>query len=277
METTEGKIRKQPKYWAISAAAIMLTAFVLVQPLQTVQADVSTEVGANELINCSVRVDNQEEGDSELADAPNARVSEGWTVADPIQMNTVKAGDVAKTVHAEKQVYDCQIEQGGIAVIVDVTIIAEIYENMTSKNIIRQQAEVLTCIKTQFNGELVNCYITIPEGSVVLTGCVEQRLESPIDMNTVNKNKIVKTIKAEKEIYFCDLDTDSAELALKKVDLVIFAEIWENLNLLPADPVIKKEVFTFKCVALIEFAFVEACDFSTTDDITEPSTLEPEP
>ena len=276
METTEGKIRKQPKYWAITAAAIMLTAFVVVQPLQTVQADVSTEVGANELVDCSVRVDNLEEGADEIMadDGPVVRVTEGWTVADPIQMNTVKAGDVAKTVHAEKEIYDCEIEQGGIDVIVDVTTIAEIYENMTSRSIIRQQAEVITCIKTQFNGELINCYTTIPEGSVVLAGCVEQRLESPIDMNTVNKNKIIKTVKAEKEIFLCDLAT-TQEVPLKKVDLVIFTDIWENLNLLPADPVIKKEVFTFKCVALIEFAFVEACDFSTTDDITEPSTLEP--
>ena len=277
METTEGKIRKQPKYWAITAAAIMLTAFVLVQPLQTVQANVSTEVGANELINCGVRVNDLEEGGPDGIVDGDTITEDRWTVADPIQMNTVKAGDVAKTVHAEKEVYDCEIDQGGIAVIVDVTIIAEIYENMTSKTIIRQQAEVLTCIKTEFNGELVNCYVTIPEGSVVLTGCVEQRLQSPIDMNTVNKNKIVKTIKAEKEIFLCDLDTDDPLTPLKKVDLVIFADIWENLNLLPADPVIKKEVFTFKCVALIEFAFVEACDFSTTDDITEPSTLEPEP
>jgi len=268
METTEGKIRKQPKYWAITAAAIMLTAFVLVQPMQNSQADVVSTVNPDEIYKCKVRVKDFRYGDSGGI-TPGIRVDSGRDLEDGIVMNTVKANGIAKTIHAEKQIYDCEIRQGNIPVIVDVTIIGEIFEDLNTKKILEQHAEVITCIKTEFNGELVNCYTTIPEGSVVLSGCVEQDLRHPMEMNTVNKGATVKTVKAEKEIFLCDLDptTQVNDGPSKKVDLVIFVDIWENAT---TQEVTKREVFSFKCVAIIEFADVEACDFSTSDDITTP-------
>jgi len=268
METTvNDRIRKQPKYWALATAAILVTAFVLVQPMQAIQADVSTSVSPGEFEDCTVRSNELTDGDTPkgiYGDAPD----------DGIAMNTVKNRDVAKTIHAEKQIYDCFIIQGNLAIIVDVTIIAEIFQNLTTKEIEKTTAEVITCIKIEGSADLVNCYTTIPTGAVVLTGCDEDVLDHPLEMNTVNKGATVKTIKAEKEVFFCDFEPNIGSNVepddspyLKKVDLVIFTDIWENLN---TQNVIKKEVFSFRCVAIINTADVEACDYSLPDDITTP-------
>ncbi|MGH9922736.1 MAG: hypothetical protein ACRD38_08295, partial [Nitrososphaerales archaeon] len=63
-----------------------------------------------------------------------------------------------------------------------------------------------------------------------------------------------------KSIFFCDLDNDDNTGSTdshpnsgseKKVDQVIFTEIWEDLELLPNDPVVKKEFLAFTCVVVL--------------------------
>ena len=265
METTVNVVRKQPRYWALATAAILVTAFVLVQPLQTIKADVATEVSPGDFDRCTVRIVDDTGGNLDTADAA---FSGKLAPDDGIAMNTIRKGDIVKTIHAEKQIFDCKIVQGGLNITVDVTIIAEIFENMTSNSIERVQAEAITCIKTEFNADLVNCFATVPSGSVVLDGCDEMELTDPLEMNTVNKGNKVKTIKAEKEVFFCDFDrATQGPTYTKKVDLVIFTDIYEDLSELPDDPVVEKQAFSFRCVTVIDEADVEACDFSLADTL----------
>ncbi|MGH9923636.1 MAG: hypothetical protein ACRD38_12885 [Nitrososphaerales archaeon] len=259
METTVNVSRKQPKYWALATAAILVTAFVLVQPLQTIKADVVPQVSQGEFNQCVVRVNP----DATNIDSSDPAFSSKNAPEDGIAMNTIKKGDIVKTIHAEKQIFDCKIIQGGLNITVDVTIVAEIFENITSRDIERVQAEAITCIKTEFNADLVNCFATIPSGSVVLDDCDEEELKHPLEMNTVNKGNKVKTIKAEKEVFYCDFDRASdGPTYSKKVDLVIFTDIYEDLSELPDDPIVEKQAFSFRCVTIIATADVEACDFS---------------
>jgi hypothetical protein len=178
------------------------------------------------------------------------------------------ANKVAKTTHAEKQVFLCFLAQGDLPVFVEVTIIAEIYENMTSKSIIRKQAEVITCMRAAATfdiprpAQVIACRSdndiptdTVPTG----TDCVSN---GPIrNQDSVSKGAIVKTIEAQKFIYLCDFDNDIQNGFQKKVDDVIFTEIWEDLSSLD-DPVVKKAFETFRCVTSIDTAKVESCQFA---------------
>src|SRR5574341_1234626 len=119
METTvEGKIRKQPKYWAISIAAIMATAFVLVQPtMQVSNAELSSEnlpIGGYD--NCLWR-----SPDDSVTLTSGGITTDPAGPSDPITMNTVKNGQIVKTVHSEKEIFDCTLGQGNSDVVVDVT------------------------------------------------------------------------------------------------------------------------------------------------------------
>src|SRR5574341_2528222 len=51
-------------------------------------------------------------------------------IDDPISMNTVRSGNIVKTIHAEKEQFDCELDQGGLRIIVDVTTYVELYENI---------------------------------------------------------------------------------------------------------------------------------------------------
>ncbi|MGH9921520.1 MAG: Ig-like domain-containing protein, partial [Nitrososphaerales archaeon] len=191
---------------------------------------------------------------------------------DPIAMNTVRSGQIAKTIHAEKQVFDCALEQGSIPVRVDLTIIAEIYENMVTQAVINKQTQVMTCIKEPTRGDLIGCSNEVPLTDIVpLRNCSEESVRHPQEMNSVNKGTIVKTIEAQKEVFLCDIDnnvnTGSPAPNEKKVDLTVITEIWEDLNKLnsnpPLDPVIKKTFESFRCIVDLETATVESCKFST--------------
>ena len=181
---------------------------------------------------------------------------------DPISMNTVRNNNFAKTIHAEKQVFNCKLEQGDIPVIVDVTIIAEIYEDITTKSIIKKQALVATCTKDAATGTVIECKATSPsQDPVFVRNCSEVRIEHPQEMNTINKGSTVKTIESQKEVFLCSFGDAS-----KKVDLVLFTEIWEDLRLLPDNPVVKLTFEAFRCVVNVGEATVESCVFSNVED-----------
>ena len=237
METSRNVGRKQKYYISV---AFLVTALVLVQPIYSYAAKVEAIPGFD---NCKL-VSSQ----TLLA------------VGDPISMNTVRAKDIAKTIHVEKEIFECLLIQGDLPVIVDLTTIAEIYENMTSKSIIRKQAEVVTCIKDPKQADVIGCSMTIPSTNAVPVGskCVAiNDFANPQEMNTVNKGKIVKTIEAQKEVFYCWVGNVE-----KKVDVVIFKEIWEDVSKLPNDPVISESFEKFRCVVKIDTASVESCVFS---------------
>ena len=269
METTvEGKIRKQPKYWAISIAAIMATAFVLVQPaMQVSNAELSSEnlpVGGYD--NCLWRSPDPNAADDPLS--PWLSSEDG--PSDPITMNSVRFKDIVKSVHSEKEVFDCTLGQGNAPVIVDVTTYIEIYENITAREIIETSFLVTICLKDPDLAQLIDCESYIPDESIVPTGtgCEEQVLDSPQETNTINKGKLAKTIDAQKEIFICDFkpaDTD----VVKKVDIVIFAEVYEDLN---TQTTIETQFHAARCVILVtdgpeedaveQDAKVEGCVFT---------------
>lgn len=264
------KLRKQTTYWAISTAAILVTAFVLVQPMQATVAEVSIE---------EIVLTNCEYNDNRDTWAPaNERQPD-----DPVSMNTVvingnnnNGGGVAKTIHAEKQIFRCDTNQGELDVIVDLTIVAEIYENMTlvgglPQPPIRKQAEAITCIKGATTTVVYGCtWKKIPIGNTPVSVCEELAVSHPQEMNTVNRKKIVKTIIAQKEVFRC-IYNNMDPMDDKKVDVVLFEEIWENLALLApppqlnpsfGDPVIKKEFESMTCVIHIFTANAETCMFT---------------
>ncbi|MEM3129201.1 MAG: hypothetical protein QW769_09415, partial [Nitrososphaerales archaeon] len=127
METIPNDRLRKSGIAGIALAAVLVGAFMLVTPMKSFAQVNDLAVQAYD--DCTLR-DLHE---------------------DPIDMNTVAgtkgATPIAKTVHAEKQVYDCYLVQGNVPVIVDQTIFLYIYENMATKAQLRKYAEVITCVK----------------------------------------------------------------------------------------------------------------------------------
>jgi hypothetical protein len=63
----------------------------------------------------------------------------------------------------------------------------------------------------------------VPVGS----DCEEVAMSHPQEMNTITKGKIAKTVESQKEQFLCDFNGIDT---LKKVDIVIFTEVYEDLN-----------------------------------------------
>ena len=185
---------------------------------------------------------------------------------------------IVKTVHAEKQTFT--VEQDGISLIADVTIIAEIYEDLNTQLVMKQQAEVVTCLKFEDNAKLIDCKVTIPpENFVPVDNCSEstvngiQAMNTVVKggsssnsegMNTVNRGALVKTIQAQKQIFECDFNTPEEEDDML-VHLVSITEIFENLNRLQLDPpqdtIVKRIFISFRCVIAEQTGIVQACEF----------------
>ncbi|MGH9923569.1 MAG: hypothetical protein ACRD38_12545, partial [Nitrososphaerales archaeon] len=167
--------------------------------------------------------------------------------------------------------------------IVDVTIYAEIYENMTSKSIIAKQVRVVTCVKldvtdTDGGGIVVGCDTYKPLTDFIpVSFCTELTgqlgyLTHPQEMNTVNKGNTVKTIEVQKEVFYCTFNTGTqvpqvvtgheADGDDKKVEQYIITEAWENLGLLPGDTLVKQTVESLRCWTLVDLALVESCQFT---------------
>jgi len=235
--------------YGVGLAAILVAAFMLVQPMNSY-----SQVGAEGILvnNCT------------LATQPD----------DPIDMNTVvgtktntqSLDEYAKTIHREKQIFACEdLNNPSTIYIVEVAIFAEIIENMDQKKIIRKQAEVITCIKDQ-DGFVIECQKRTPTTQTIASSnCEEQFVAHPEEMNTVvdtDNTNIVKTIDAQKEVFLCDFS--------KKVDVIIFTELWENLDKLPGNPVFKRTVESLRCTMSTILAIVEACVYSNVALVVPP-------
>jgi hypothetical protein len=234
---------KEIKYGAISAVALLVTAFVLVQPIQSTYAQVSDE-GIPPFDDCDSTVNIPE---------------------DPISQNTVKKGEIIKTIHAEKEVYACNTVQGNLDVIVDVTTYIELYENITSRDVIGTNVVVTTCVKDESQADIYGCEAYTPsEDTIPLSGCTENTdITHPQEMNTVNKGNTAKTIETQKEVFICTFNG-----VTKKVDLVVFTEIYENIS---QQTILDIQAHAMKCVSLVtdsnptnnrRDATVESCVFT---------------
>lgn len=308
----ENGVSEKAKYSAIGLGTILLMAFIFVQPVQvSAQSQAMSnediinmieeqagdltpeeEDAVNEYLN-NLRSMMGSSGGTEGASITaqgnpsfNGCISEhispilaflGFNLQpeDAVSMVTIKSGNIAKTIHAEKEIFHCFTEQGGVPLVVEMTIFAEIFENLNTMEIIRKQVEVVTCTKLLDTAKVIGCETdSVPINTIPLTGCYDQATvlilggpdglritldllpNHPQEMNVVSKGKIVKVIESQKEIFLCDLilenNTFIGPLMFpaneKKVETVIFTEIWEDLNLLPNDPVVKKTFESLTCV-----------------------------
>jgi hypothetical protein len=188
---------------------------------------------------------------------------------DPTSMNTVRNKDIVKTVDAEKIIVWCRLNQGDLPVIVDVTIYLEVYENITSQEVIATNAFSTTCMKEPGFAEsggatVIDCESKGISASPVFVGsnCSEipPLVTHPQEMNTVTKGKISKTIEAQKEVFFC---------GFKFVHIVLFTEIYEDLTTHETTSV---QFLSARCVMLIrdfgdlQEADVESCIFTQIEN-----------
>ena len=190
-----------------------------------------------------------------------------------VSMDTVRSKEVILTTHSEKEIFECFTVQGNIEVLIEVTTVAQIYENVTTKDIIRKQVEVITCIRDPAQAKTYGCDVHTPGTTVTpVRNCVADEIRK--NQNSISKGSLVKTIEAQKMVYLCDLDgferdennQHDTQLACfdpeKKVDEVVFAETWKNLNNLPNDPIVKTSFESLRCVVKLDTAVVESCIFT---------------
>jgi hypothetical protein len=236
---------KTKRLSGITLGTALIMAFVLVQPTMQ-QANAVGVEGLPAYDDCTLRT----------------------LYEDPISMNTVRSKSIVKTIHAEKEVFDCHLNQGGLDVIVDVTTVIEIYEDIDDREVIESSAISVTCIKDEDTATVIDCE-SLPVPSVPVpvdpTSCQENTdIEHPQEMNTVTKGKIAKTIEAQKEVFNCYF------AAYKKVDIILFTSIYEDLSTQTVEEV---QFYSMRCVILesdfeddLRDATVETCQFSSIEN-----------
>lgn len=175
---------------------------------------------------------------------------------DPMEMNSVLVGkDLVKTIKVDKQIWACEDDgDPQFDRIVDVQIYVEIVEQVLQRPprggpqfpVLAKRFEVVTCEKVlPDNLSETKCQVQDPppEDSLPddLTNCGTGQEEGtrspthPIEMNTVVVGEVVKTIKAQKEMFRC---TGGGTETDRLVDLETFTEIFEAGPLL--EPVLKR-------------------------------------
>jgi hypothetical protein len=104
------------------------------------------------------------------------------------------------------------------------------------------------------------------------TATITYDFNHPQEMNSVNRGKIVKTIEVQKEIFLCDMGTNTNNIFTspdsddRVVDVVLLREIWENLALLPGDTVVKKKFGSYICSIQPTSVTATRCSFQTIVD-----------
>ena len=112
--------------------------------------------------------------------------------------------------------------------IVDVTTYIEVFQRINETEVIDTNVLVTTCLKEEVSAEVLGCESYTPlNGPVPVAGCEEQTdITHPQEMNKVNKGSNALTVKSQKEVFLCDFN---GMTVLKKVDIVLFTSIYENL------------------------------------------------
>jgi|GEM_PF-2387559 len=367
------------QYWGIGLAALLTLSLVLVQPMQAkaeigpmtnddiiemIESQSGTDLTPEQEDMIREQIDNMRDAwvsDDKTSGAGismesipsfNGCVTEyinplvillGFPFIQPedaVSMNTVKNGNIVKTIHAEKEIFRCFTEQGGLPLIVDMSVFVEIFENIATKEVLSKQARVITCMKSPDTAILIDCESKpIPTDVAPVRNCRDDAvaIEFPVfllstgeqvgtwgpdeitinevfpthpqEMNTVNKGNTVKTVETQKEVFLCNLDhpTNLDELGStndiiltcipvdgvllcviipvneKKVEVLTITEIWENLSLLPGNPITKKTFESSRCVVTLivdgdddgdadpfnrddRLVNAESCRFSTVQD-----------
>jgi hypothetical protein len=190
----------------VLSSLLVLTGFVLVQPIQKATAQ-----------------------------EPDCTLSQTQPT-DPVDMNTVIFKTTAKTVHVEKEIYvNCR---GIVPTVLDVSTYTELNEDLASfpRVIPKVSFEIIACSKIIPFGSPAGCKQMIPSTVNILpnaSACKQVNIAFPIEMNTITSpNGIVKTVESEKEAFFCKVTGNVPQgfgsIAIKEV--TIFTEIFEDLG-----------------------------------------------
>ncbi len=252
METGRVKTIAQRNGWALAFGILLLTSFVMVQPVQV---------------------------DSVLTPNPSScKIRYADTVPrspeDPISLNTIRSANIVKTIYAEKEIYDCLRDPGNLDTIADLTIIGEIFEDMDTRTVLIKRFTSVICLKnnaTSVEAKVIDCSTqTVATGELDMVNCIDKDPEHPQEMNTVKRGNIVKTIEVQKEVFVCDTDLDSPSSLPnspdsddRKVSVVMFTEIWQDLSLLPGDTVTEVRFEAFICQLFMNSESGHICTFKT--------------
>jgi hypothetical protein len=146
---------------------------------------------------------------------------------DATEMNTVVIKSKVKTIHVEKHLFDCPTSVAGLILKAHVSVIIEKFEDLLVPLVPPKfTVESITCVQNP-NFFFPICQEFLPAGSVINQPCVVSNAESPIEMNTViTSNGIIKTIKAEKQVFTCSVATDPTNIRIR--DVTILTDIVEN-------------------------------------------------
>lgn len=256
--TSDRIISRRSRFWGVVTASLLVATLFLAQPVMQMSYAVDAQA-VPPYDDCKLA--SEEFG--------NPEIDRG----DKITQKSIKKGSLVKTVHAEKEIFACKTIQGELPVIVDVTIYTEIYENITAREILKASALVTTCLKNDLQAVVWACDYYVPGTVPVPTGSVCQPdltlgqgiPTDPQEMDIVRNGNIAKTIESQKEIYICFLDFNEADQprTKKKVDIVMFTEIYEDLNTME---VIDVQFHQMRCVLLITN---DVFDENPEDDIRD--------
>ncbi|MGH9923556.1 MAG: hypothetical protein ACRD38_12475, partial [Nitrososphaerales archaeon] len=188
METGRVETIAKRKGWPLGVGILLVTSFVLVQPMQ-----VDSVLTPNPS-SCKLRYSDT------VPPSPE----------DPISLNTIKSRNIVKTIYAEKEVYDCLRDPGNLDTIADLTIIAEIFEDMDTRSVLIKRFTSVICLKnnaTAVEPKVIDCSTqTLSTGELDMVNCIDKDPEHPQEINTVKRGNIVKTIEVQKEVFVCDTD-----------------------------------------------------------------------
>lgn len=136
----------------------------------------------------------------------------------PIEMNTVVVRNLVKTIKVEKEIFFCDTNADGVPDrIVDLQIFTKIAERIrpalavgappiTQFPIVSKTFEVVTCVKDIADPTAVKCQSEEPPASLPVQPPPQNVPprpvpKDPIEMNTVVVGNIIKTVKAQKEVF----------------------------------------------------------------------------
>jgi hypothetical protein len=144
--------------------------------------------------------------------------------AQPLELNTVAADGLFKTVAMEKEIFTCRNAAGNPVVIRDLETFIEVIQRANGE-LVAVRVDLAICNK-DFRDDRVSCAIAplplaAPEPTP-LAGCdieTHRVPADPVQMNTAITGPVVKTIKVEKEWFRC---------GNRIRDIYVFTEIMER-------------------------------------------------
>jgi hypothetical protein len=237
----------------ILTGVLLITAFSLIFPASLVKAQTTLPPSSPQ---------------PQAAAPQTCSISSRLAPSDALDMNSVIINNTAKTIHVEKEIFQCR-SPNQTTIIKDVSIYSEIIEkDISNRDAIMHPImtiEAITCTKEMNTGNFLDCR-SQPVGLVSClntSACIPTNVTFPIEMETVTslKGGIVKTIESQKEVFACNEPFRTIK------DVTVFTEIFEKIGSATAQPF--KISMSITCLKDEASAKVTACQ------VTEPKQILP--